>query len=48
MFFMTQFLYFKRKFEKVRTKLKNVIKSFEMTLDTKHKAERTKNYKPKK
>ena len=46
MFFITRFLYFNRTFDslnKVKTKVKNVNNSFEMTLNSKHRTEKIGN-----
>ena len=42
---LMQFLYFNNRLNKVRTKLKNAIKSFEMTSNSKHRTDiiKTKN-----
>ena len=42
MFFTIQFLYLTDRLNKVRTKLKNVIKSFEMTLNSNYRLEKIK------
>ena len=42
-FFVMRFLYLTKRSNNVRSKLKNVIKSFEMTLNSKHTTEKIKN-----
>ena len=42
MFFITRVLYLTNRLNKVRTKLKNVTESFEMTLKLKHRTEKLK------
>ena len=42
MFFTIQFSYLTDRLNKVRTKLKNVIKSFEMTLNSNYRSEKIK------
>ena len=42
-FFVMRFLYLTKRLNNVRSKLKNVIKTFEMTLNSKHTTEKIKN-----
>ena len=45
MFFVMRFLYLTERLNNVRSKLKNVIRSFEMTLNSKHRTEKIKTQK---